>query len=316
MWAGGWYTHSQSGGGNRKRGRPVISVVNACAGFLKNHVGGVRPFVTKQTSLIPEEALRRAQHLLSKWEISPEFTAGLIGSRSPITFTKGQPIFTHGSTADIGFCVLSGLVKLYLPFPDGSRIIVRLAGPGDFIGIVDTAGSDGRHVHALEAEAMSKASVSIFTRDHVMAMLKSAPVADLVDLLQEINTTWSEIFASSIRFLGLSFRDRLKSVLQSLAGRYGVQEARGILLTIELSQDDLAEMIASSRPMVSRLLAEFVEQEEMVRQGRRYILIDPGAKKARSASQQVKRNPLSTYNGLGEQRSRLADGVMARAIGD
>lgn len=269
--------------------------------------------MTKQTSLIPEEALRRAQHLLSRWEISPEFTAGLIGSRSPISFVKGQPIFTHGSTADIAFCVLSGLVKLYLPFPDGSRIIVRLAGPGDFIGLVDMAGRDGRHSHALEAEAMSKVSVAMFTRDHVLAMLKTAPAPELVELLQEMNTTWSETFVWSMRFLGFSFRDRLKSVLQSLASRYGVQEARGTLLTIELSQDDLAEMIASSRPMVSRLVAEFIEQGEIVRQGRHYIMINPGTEKTRSGSQQVKRTRLPTYNGAGEQ-TRLPHAAAARSI--
>lgn len=229
---------------------------------------------------IPEEALKRAQELLGKWQIPPEFLAGIIERRLPVTFAKSEAIFTQGSAADVAYWVLSGLVKVYFPLPDGTRVIVRVAGPGDFIGIVDAIGNNGRHVQALEAEAMTKVSVAIFTRDHVMAMLKAMPSADLIALMQVVNTTWSEVFSWCARFLGLSFRDRLRSVFESLASRYGVRESRGILLTPELSHDDLAEMIASSRPMVSRLIAEFIEQGELARQGRHYILINSGTQEA------------------------------------
>jgi len=256
--------------------------------------------MSPHTNAIPEEALRRAQELLARWQISPELMAGIMEHRMPVTFAKGEPIFIQGSAADVAYCVLSGLVKVYYPVPDGTRVIVRVGGAGDFIGIVDAIGTSGRHVQALEAEAMTKVSVAIFTRDHVLAMLKTMPPAGLVALVQDINTTWSEVFAWCARFLGLSFRDRLWSIFEYLAARYGVRESRGILLTPELSHDDLAEMIASSRPMVSRLIAEFIEQGELARQGRHYILIDSanansphpqaaGSKAARAAAREPAR---------------------------
>ena len=228
----------------------------------------------KQTFAIPGEAQRRAQEVLSRWRISPNFIAELIGHRAPITFARGQAIFIQESAADVGYFVLSGLAKVYFPLRDGSRVVMRLAGAGDFIGVVDAIGTNGRHAQALEAEAMTKVSVAIFTRDHVLAMLNSMPSDGLVALLEEVNTTWSEVFSWYARFLGLSFHDRLISVFKHLADRFGVKESRGVLLTPELSQDDLAEMIASSRPMVSRLVAEMVEQRVIARQGRRYILLD------------------------------------------
>jgi CRP/FNR family cyclic AMP-dependent transcriptional regulator len=240
---------------------------------------------------IPEEALRRAQELLSKWQISPDFLAGIMERRLPVTFTRGEAIFTQGSAADVAFWVLSGLVKVYFPLPDGTRVIVRVAGAGDFIGMVDSIGNNGRHVQALEAEAMTKVAVAIFTRDHVLAMLKAMPAPELIALLQVINTTWSEVFSWCARFLGLSFRERLRSVFELLGSRYGVRESRGVLLTPELSHDDLAEMIASSRPMVSRLIAEFIEQGELARQGRHYILINAApANSARPLPQAARNN--------------------------
>ena len=56
--------------------------------------------------------------------------------------------------------------------------------------------------------------------------------------------------------LGVSFRERLEIVLTDLINRFGVREKRGILIVPELSQLDLAEMIGSSRPMISRLVPD------------------------------------------------------------
>jgi hypothetical protein len=41
----------------------------------------------------------------------------------------------------------------------------------------------------------------------------------------------------------------------------------------ELAQEELAEMIGSSRPMVSKLLTEMTERGMLVREGRRHILL-------------------------------------------
>jgi CRP-like cAMP-binding protein len=235
-----------------------------------------------QMNAIPEEARRRAQELLSGWRVPPEFMAELIEHRASVTFPKGESIFLQGSTADLGYWVLTGLVKVYFPLMDGTRVIVRVAGPGDFVGVIDSMGSNARRVQAFEAEAMTKVSVAIFTRDHVMTMLKTMNPASLVALLEDVNTTWSEVFSWCAKFLGLSLRERLQWIFQYLAGRYGVRDSRGILLTLELSHDDLAEMIASSRPMVSRLIAESMERGELARQGKHYILTNGVAPAAAS----------------------------------
>jgi hypothetical protein len=74
-------------------------------------------------------------------------------------------------------------------------------------------------------------------------------------------------------FLGMSLRKRLEIVLGELAERFGVPDSRGTLLLPELAQEELAEMIGSSRPMVSKLLTEMTERGLLIREGRRHILI-------------------------------------------
>ena len=104
-------------------------------------------------------------------------------------------------------------------------------------------------------------------------MLKGLETGVLIKLLELVNSYWSAVTHRYAMFLSMSLRERLEVVLSDLGARFGVSEARGILLTPELAQEELAEMIGSSRPMVSKLLTEMTERGVIARQGRRYILL-------------------------------------------
>ena len=95
----------------------------------------------------------------------------------------------------------------------------------------------------------------------------------LVRLLESLNGFWSSLVHRYAVYLSMSLRERLQLVLADLGARFGVQDARGVLLTPELAQEELAEMIGSSRPMVSKLLGEMGERSMIACQGRRYILL-------------------------------------------
>jgi Crp-like helix-turn-helix domain len=47
-----------------------------------------------------------------------------------------------------------------------------------------------------------------------------------------------------------------------------------VIITPELSHGDLAQMIGSSRPMVSRLMGEMAARHKIVRHGKQYILLE------------------------------------------
>ncbi len=73
------------------------------------------------------------------------------------------------------------------------------------------------------------------------------------------------------------YRNKLlgqETVLRDLARKFGVKDSRGILLIPELGHVDFAEMIGSSRPMVSRLIAEMVANQRLMYDGKHYIVID------------------------------------------
>jgi CRP-like cAMP-binding protein len=258
---------------------------------------------------IPEEARRRLAEQLIQWELREDFMAELFDHHVLVTYTKGQPLFLQGSTADVGFWILSGLVKIYSPNADGTRVVVALMGPGEFAGFTDYVEPNGRRAQAFEAEAVTKTSVAVFSRDFVKKALQKLNPTQLVEALEKFNTSWSSMATSYAQFLGMSFRDRLQTVFANLATRFAVKDARGTLLTVELSHDDLAEMIASSRPMVSRLIAEMMSQRLIDRQGKHYILLNNSSVRGPNSSPAADTSSNSASRRTSEPKIKFAMGL-------
>jgi CRP/FNR family cyclic AMP-dependent transcriptional regulator len=210
---------------------------------------------------------------LEQWGLPKDAIAGLVGRHTLVRYPKRSPLFLQGSPADVVFVVFNGLVKVYCPGPDGNRILVHLAGPGDLIGYPDFLDSNCQRSQIFEAHALTSCSVALFTRQHVVKTLRGLDQGVLLSLSESLNGFWSSLVHRYAVYLSMSLRERLQMVLAELGARFGVHDARGVLLTPELAQEELAEMIGSSRPMVSKLLSEMAERAMVACQGRRYILL-------------------------------------------
>jgi CRP/FNR family transcriptional regulator, cyclic AMP receptor protein len=213
---------------------------------------------------------------LQQWGLPKDAIAGLVGRHTLVRYPKRSPLFLQGAPADVAFAVFSGLVKVYCPGADGNRILVHLAGPGDLIGYADFLDGNQQRSQLFEAHALTSCSVALFTRQHVLKTLRDLDQGLLLRLLEAVNGFWSAGLHRYAIFLGMSLRERLQMVLAELGARFGVNDARGVMLTPELAQEELAEMIGSSRPMVSKLLSEMAERAMIACQGRRYILLRGG----------------------------------------
>jgi CRP/FNR family transcriptional regulator, cyclic AMP receptor protein len=224
-------------------------------------------------SAIPEESQQRLRVLLQPW-LPKELVDELIAHHTSVTYSKDSIIFLQGSPADLIFWVVTGLVKLYCPLSGGGRTLVRLAGPGDLLGHIDFVDADGRRSQAFEAHALTKCSIAIVTREQLNKLLQKLEPQQLIRLLEAVNTFWSSMAHWFALLLGISFRERLEITLDDLATKFGVRDTRGTLLVPELSHVDLAEMIGSSRPMVSRLVNEMIAEGALARRGKQYILLN------------------------------------------
>ncbi len=190
-----------------------------------------------------------------------------------VRYPKGAELFTMGSPADVVFAVLTGLVKVHSSRADSDPVLVELAGPGDLVGYADFSDGDGERSQLFAATALTNCCVALFTRHQIAEVLRGLEPEALLAITQAINSMWSSVVYRYATFLGMSLRKRLEIVLGELAERFGVPDSRGTMLLPELAQEELAEMIGSSRPMVSKLLTEMTERGLLIREGRRHIVI-------------------------------------------
>ena len=214
---------------------------------------------------------------LFSWGI-PEGTAReLTKHHTELNYTSGNLLFSQGSPADIVLWVVKGVVREVCPNPNGTQTLVRLATTGDILGLADKLNDQGRWVRRFEAWTATNCVVAIVTRDHVRNLLKAMNADELLALSERMNSAAAEWVQYYATFLGLSFRERIEIVMAELGRKFGIPESDGTLLTFEPTHSDLAEMIGSSRPVVGRVMTELIEDGEIERRERKYILLRGGA---------------------------------------
>jgi CRP/FNR family cyclic AMP-dependent transcriptional regulator len=219
------------------------------------------------------QAQERLLSRLSSMGVARPAATALLERHMLVRYRKGAELFSMGSPADVVFAVLTGLVKVHSSRPGSDPVLVDLAGPGDLVGYADFTGADGVRSQLFGATAVTNCCVALFTRHQISEALKGLEPEALLRIAEAINSMWSSVAYRYMTFLGMSLRKRLETVLDELAERFGVPDSRGTLLLPELAQEELAEMIGSSRPMVSKLLTEMTERGLLIREGRRHILI-------------------------------------------
>ncbi len=214
---------------------------------------------------------------LFSWGIPEETARELTRHHTELSYSPGNLIFNQGSPADIVLWVVKGVVREVCPNPNGTQTLVRLATAGDVLGLADRLNEKGQWVRRFEAWTASQCVLAVVTRDHVRGLMKNMPAEELLTLSERMNSAAAEWVQYYATFLGLSYRERIEMVMAELGRKFGVPDSDGILLTFEPTHSDLAEMIGSSRPVVGRVLTEMVEDGEIGRRERKYILLSGGA---------------------------------------
>jgi len=197
----------------------------------------------------------------------------LIEHHTPVNYPKGSMIFLQGAPTDIIYWVSSGLVDILCPDPEGEQIQTSLLGPGDIFGFVEFSDFTGNPAQAFQSRARTPVQLGLITRDRVCKVLSRLDPPLLVHLLGEITAVWGSFTHWWAQFLGMDYSERLETVLRDLAQKLGVRESRGTLLIPEFGHADFAKMIGSSRPMVSRLIAEMIANERLLYDGKHYIVL-------------------------------------------
>lgn len=184
------------------------------------------------------------------------------------TFPRGTPIYLPLDGTNAVFLVASGRVKICHLTPDGKQSILAFIEPGELFGELALFDGGPRDEYA---EALEKSTIVQISGEVMQQTMESHPGVTL-GVTKLIGMRRRRIERRLKNLLFLSNRDRLTHLLLELAEQYGKPESGGLKLRIQLSHQDLANVIGSTRETVTVVLGE-MQSEGLLSIGRRRIVI-------------------------------------------
>lgn len=165
-----------------------------------------------------------------------------------VSFKKNSVIITQGEKTRSLFVITSGRLKVFANNEDGDQTIFTFMGAGDFFGELSLLDNAPRSASVIAVEDSTGYSLdyhnfNTFLNDHpeVCQPLFKA----LTTRIRQMDNT----------ICNLSSRDIYGRLIQILYKEAEPQD-NGKLITLRFTHQDLAEMIGSSREMVSRILTD------------------------------------------------------------
>ena len=178
------------------------------------------------------------------------------------TYPGGAVLFVEGQMPRGGLVLCSGKVKLSTTSRDGKVLILKMAVPGEALGL--SAVISGTP-YELTAETAGPCQVNFIDRESLMKLLDKYGELGLHSaqaLSREFQSAYRDIHEL---VLARSSAGKLARLLLSWsAGRAregGISEVR---IRSSLTHEEIAQMIGSSRETVTRLLSE-LKKKELIR---------------------------------------------------
>jgi len=168
-------------------------------------------------------------------------------------YPAGAMLFTEGQFPRGIYLLCKGRVKLSITASDGKTLILKIAEPGEILGLHATVSGTP---YEMTAETLHPCQVNFIKREDFLRFLREHGDACLM-AAQHLSQNCQSAY-EQIRALGLSHsaREKLARVLLEWAAN-GEVTKDGLRVKLAMTHEEIAQMIGTSRETVTRILAEF-----------------------------------------------------------
>ncbi len=194
----------------------------------------------------------------------------LTANKSEQVYKKGEIIFREGGFPSGIFFITSGKVKKYKVNKDGKEQIIYVANTGELIGYHAIL-ADDRYPDS--AAALEESKIAFIPREDFLDTLKRSEILNS-RLLKTLSHEFAVLANGLSMFAQKSVRERLALQLIVLREKYKVDFQPGMPVEINMSRDDLANLVGTARENIVRVLREFKEENILQTQGRKIIVLD------------------------------------------
>jgi CRP/FNR family transcriptional regulator, cyclic AMP receptor protein len=178
-----------------------------------------------------------------------------IGHATTMTHcVRGQQILTPDDPPDRIHIVKKGRVRVYRISPDGKQLTLDIFEKGTILGDMGLLGQD--RLPEAYAEAIDDGVICTISPDELRRVIERYPIIG-VNIIRYLSR---RLQAAERELEAMAYQrvdQRLARRLIDLASRFGVETERGTLIQANLTQQELAEMVGTTRETLAHTLGDF-----------------------------------------------------------
>ena len=214
-----------------------------------------------------------------------------------IKVPKHGHVFTCGDQDPMVYVIESGQIKLLSPSPEGKECLIAIYTAGDMFGELCLC---GQPVRLYTAVAMKDSTLKQIPCGSLTAVLRrEPPIGGLVQYLVARIAEQEQVISS---LLTVNSERRLALTLLRLAKQLGKQHPRSVCIDQKISQEELAEMVGTTRTRIGIFLKKFRACGLIELSQERHLIV-----KEESVNQYLERVALAENSGTAGLQLQMSD---------
>lgn len=183
-------------------------------------------------------------------------------------YRKGEDIYHEGHKTVGIYCLMEGKVKVYKQGNDGREYIIRFVLPGEFIGLKALVTGNN---HTTSASALEDSYVCFVTKTDFFQLMVKYPeftrllILTLSQLIEEAELKMTSLAQKPVK-------ERLAEALIFLNKSFNAKSTNPDKTYLNLTRNDLSNIIGTAPETVIRLLSEFKDEKLISIKGRKIFI--------------------------------------------
>jgi len=179
-------------------------------------------------------------------------------------------IFDEKHTPNSAYILLSGVARISCRNRKGQRTLVIMVAPGMVPGFPPPVPGIS---YNFRCEAVTVCRIGAIELETFIEISLGVASADFRRLASSYLGRWDLVQLRCANFMSCTLEERLALILLELCENFGIDDPKGIRLTLPARHRDLAELVGASRPRITEHLIMF-ERKHLISRNRRQLVVN------------------------------------------
>ena len=186
------------------------------------------------------------------------------------TYQKGEILFYEGMEPFGVYCIATGAVKLYKTDQNGSQTILRIVKKGS---LLELRALLARQNNSSTGEVLEDGEICFIDKKTIVSMIEKNQNL-FSDVTKNLCAQLGD-YENKIHSLAKdSVRERLARLLLDLAKNFTKKKKNKNIIEINLSREEMAQLIGTATETLIRFLSEFKRDRLVAINGRKIEILD------------------------------------------